>query len=43
MSGGEAAPGVAGPKVVVGTGWHGLGGRTLGGDGGKGGGKIYRV
>ena len=42
MSGGGPAPGVTGPKVVVETGGHGLGGRILGGDGGEGGGKRDR-
>ena len=33
MSGGGKTPGVTGPKVVVGTGWYGLGGRLVGGNG----------
>ena len=41
MSGGGAAPGVGGTKVVVLTVQHGLGGRTGSGDGGEGGGNIY--
>ena len=42
MSIGGEAPGVMGPKVVVGTGWYGLGGRTEGGNGGEGGGNRDR-
>ena len=42
MSGGGKTPGVTGPKVVVGRGGHGLGGRTVGGDDREGGGKRYR-
>ena len=42
MSGGGPNPRVTGPKVVVGTGGHGLGGLTLGGDDREGGGKRYR-
>ena len=42
MSGGEAAPGVTGPKVVVVTGGNGMVGRTGGGDGSEGGGNRYR-
>ena len=42
MSGGGEAPGVTGPKVVVGTGWYGLVGRLVGGNGGEGGGNKDR-
>ena len=43
MSGGGPAPGVTGPKVVVGKGWHGLRGLTVGGDVREGGGKRYII
>ena len=33
MSGGGVTPGLMGPKMVVGTGGHGLGGHMVGGDG----------
>ena len=37
MSGGGEAPGATGPRVVVGTRWYGLGGLSVGGNGGEGG------
>ena len=42
MSGGGAAPGIKVPKVVMGTGGHGLGGRTVVYKGGEGGGNRDR-
>ena len=42
MSDGGSAPGVMGTKVLIGTGGHGLGGHTVGGDGREIGGNRYR-